>query len=301
MTAGPRIYNLFPPLIGSIEKWTSHLDRIAGMGFDWLFLNPFHQPGFSGSLYAVKDYFQLNPLFRGNSRKVDDALLAEFTAAAARHGLAVMMDLVINHTSKDSVLVHEHPEWFVHEPDGSLHSPRAVDPDNPDKVTVWGDLAAIDYGEPARAEITGYWRSLVRHYIGLGFRGFRADAAYQVPPPVWRDVIAAAREEPEDVIFAAETLGCRLEQVTALHEAGFDYLFNSAKWWDFKAPWLLEQYETLRHIAPTIAFPESHDTERLARELAARGVTAVPEVEAIYRQRYVFAATFSTGLMMPAG
>ena len=141
----------------------------------------------------------------------------------------------------------------------------------------------------------------MRHYIGLGFRGFRADAAYQVPASVWRDIIAAARGEREDIVFAAETLGCRPDQVTALHEAGFDYLFNSAKWWDFKAPWLLDQYETFRHIAPTIAFPESHDTERLAGDFAAGGVTDAGEIEAIYRQRFLFTATFSTGVMMPVG
>jgi starch synthase (maltosyl-transferring) len=309
MALGPRIYNLFPPLIGSIEDWTTQLDRIAEMQFDWLLLNPFHYPGFSGSIYAVKDYFRLNPLFsvsgRSGDRPGDDALLAAFTAAAGQRGLSVMMDLVINHTSKDSILVEQHPEWFAREPDGALRSPRAADPDdpnNPEKVTVWGDLAAIDYDErPARAAITDYWRALARHYIGLGFRGFRADAAYQVPAPVWREIVLAARNERSDVMFAAETLGCRLEQVVALHEAGFDYLFNSAKWWDFKAPWLLEQYETFRHIAPTIAFPESHDTARLAAELIENGVTDAAAIEAVYRQRYLFAATFSGGVMMPVG
>ena len=62
----------------------------------------------------------------------------------------------------------------------------------------------------------------------------------------------------------AETLGCRVEEIAALADAGFDYLFNSVKWWDLKAPWALEQYEMFRHIAPSVGFPESHDTERLA-------------------------------------
>jgi starch synthase (maltosyl-transferring) len=302
MMQGPRIYNLFPPLIGSTERWNSHLDRIADMEFDWLLLNPFHYPGFSGSLYAVKDYARLNPLLRGNTEKPDDMLLAEFTAAAAQRGLAVMMDLVINHTSKDSLLSQQHPDWFARESDGSLRSPRAVNPGDPDKITVWGDLAEIDYSDrPQRQAITDHWQALVKHNLGLGFRGFRADAAYRVPAAVWRDLIAAARAEKADTVFAAETLGCKLEQVTALHEAGFDYLFNSAKWWDFKAPWLLEQYETYRHIAPTVAFPESHDTERLASELATAGVTDAAEIEAIYRQRYLFSATFATGVMMPVG
>ncbi len=39
---GPRIYNLFPPLVGPVREWSAHLDRIAEMGFDWVFVNPFH-------------------------------------------------------------------------------------------------------------------------------------------------------------------------------------------------------------------------------------------------------------------
>ncbi len=302
MAQGPRIYNLFPPLVGPVASWAEHLERIAEMGFDWVFVNPFHYPGFSGSLYAVKDYYRLNPLFRGESQLGDDALLAAFVAEARDHGLSVMMDFVINHTAKDSVLAARHPHWFAHAADGGLLSPRAVDPDDPEKVTVWGDLAEIDYADrSARAEIVAYWQDLARHYAALGIRGFRGDAAYKVPAAVWREVVAAVRAERPDAVFFAETLGCRPEEVTALHDAGFDFIFNSSKWWDFKAPWLIEQYETFRHIAPSIAFPESHDTARLAAELAEGGITEPAAVEAIYRQRYLFAAVFSTGLLMPIG
>src|SRR5690242_14545072 len=117
MSEGLRIYNLFPTLAGTTRKWAEHLPRIAAMGFDTVYVNPFHYPGFSGSLYAVKDYYRLNPMFRGGdgdaSEADDDRLLAGFAAAAAEHGLRVMMDLVVNHTSKDSLLVAEHPDWFV--------------------------------------------------------------------------------------------------------------------------------------------------------------------------------------------
>ncbi len=34
------------------------------MGFDWIYVNPFHYPGFSGSLYAVKDFHRLHPLLQ---------------------------------------------------------------------------------------------------------------------------------------------------------------------------------------------------------------------------------------------
>lgn len=292
MKEGPRIYNLFPPLVGTVKEWEAQLPRIADMAFNWVFLNPVHYPGFSGSLYAVKDYYRLNPLFANDGEQ--DARLREFIGAAEAHGLSVMLDLVINHTAKDSVLVAEHPEWFVHEPDGSVRSPRAVDPDDHTKVTVWGDLAEIDYGpRPERTELLEYWKRLARHYTQLGFHGFRCDAAYKVPGEVWAEIIGAARAEFPATHFFAETLGARLEEVAQLHSAGFDYFFNSAKWWDFHADWLLEQYEMFRHVAPSVAFPESHDTERLAAETDGS--------ESQSRLRYLFAAFFSTGVMMPIG
>jgi starch synthase (maltosyl-transferring) len=300
MTEGLRIYNLFPTLAGSIAEWTAELPRIAAMAFNAVYLNPFHYPGFSGSLYAVKDYYRLNPRFRGTARASDDDLLRGFTAAARGHGLRVVMDLVVNHTAKDSELTARRPEWFARDPDGAIRSPYALDPDDPAKRTVWGDLAELDYRPPHRDKIAGYFTDVVTHYVGLGFAGFRCDAAYKVPAPVWRRLIDAAKAADPDIVFLAENLGARQEEVLALADAGFDYLFNSLKWWDFESPWLLEQYEFYRHIAPSIAFPESHDTERLVTELLGAGFPD-HQIEAQYRQAYAFAAAFSTGIMIPMG
>jgi starch synthase (maltosyl-transferring) len=299
---GLRIYNLFPTLAGSIAEWTAHLPRIAAMAFNTVYLNPFHYPGFSGSLYAVKDYYRLNPRFRGKAPggASDDDLLRGFTAAAREHGLRVMMDLVVNHTAKDSELAARRPNWFARDDHGELQSPFAVDPDDPERRTVWGDLAELDYRPPQRDQIVDYFAELVRHYAGLGFAGFRCDAAYKVPAEAWRRLIDAAKSHDPDLLFCGENLGASAAEVAELADAGFDYLFNSLKWWDFESPWLLEQYEHNRHIAPSIAFPESHDTERLAMELLAAGF-AETAIEPRYRQAYAFAAAFSTGVMMPMG
>ncbi|MGD0473206.1 MAG: maltotransferase domain-containing protein [Candidatus Velthaea sp.] len=299
MSTGPRIYNLFPSLVGPIARWETHVERIAAMNFDWMYLNPLHETGYSGSLYAVKNYYRLNPLFRGTATASDDELIAGFTAAAGAAGISVMMDLVVNHTARDADLTREHPGWYRRAEDGSIESPSANDPANPSDVTVWTDLAELDYRErPQRAEMVAYFSEVVRHYTRLGIAGFRCDAAYKVPSDVWAAYIAAAREIRPDALFAAETLGAPFEDVTRLQPAGFSYLFNSSKWWDFQAGWLLDQYERFRHIAPSIAFPESHDTPRLAAELAGR---TDAQIEAEYRFRYLFAAFFSSGVMMPMG
>ncbi len=291
----PLVYNLFQRLVGPATRWPEHARRAAEMGFNWLYLNPWHYPGFSGSLYAPKEFGRLNPLFLpAGADPASLEPLREALSAIEAAGTRPMMDLVVNHTSKDSPLIKEHPDWYVRDETGEVESPFVVDPDDPEKVTVWGDLAEIDnQNSPDREALWAYWADQVRQGLELGFHGFRCDAAYKVPAELWRYLIEVAREVRPDVEFFAETLGAPVEDVVALRSAGFDYIFNSSKWWNFSEKWALEQHEKFRAIAPSIAFPESHDTERLAAETGGD--------EAVQRQRYAFAAAFSAGVMLPVG
>jgi starch synthase (maltosyl-transferring) len=290
----PLIYNLFPTLVGPPRQWLPHAERARTMGFDWLYLNPFHYPGFSGSLYAVKDYFRLHPLLETPEGGSGLEALVPVIRTIRQGGLTLMMDLVVNHTSKDSPLVEAHPGWYRRDASGAVLSPRAVDPDDPTRYTEWGDLAEIDNEEAEDREgLWAFWEALVHRGLDLGFTGFRCDAAYKVPADLWRRLIGSARKREPAVRFLAENLGCTLEETAALASAGFDYFYNSSKWWDFEAPWALEQHEKFRQVAPSVAFPESHDTPRLAAESGGS--------EAIQRQRYAFAAAFSAGLQLTVG
>ncbi len=293
MGSAPLIYNLFPRYFSSIAAWQDVVPHAARMGFTHIFVNPFHATGFSGSLYAVQDYFALNSsLWNDVGDPSDVTPLKTFTAACEDHGLQVVMDLVINHTAKDSILVDEHPEWFMHDDKGRIVSPGAIDPADDSKVTVWEDLARLDHeGTSDRKGLWEYFDRIVRFYQEMNIRCFRCDAAYQVPSECWTHVIGTAKKRYGETLFMAETLGCRPEQIEALKETGFDYLFNSSKWWQFDEPWCLDQHEQNGLIAPSISFPETHDTERVAAE--------GPGTEEYQRSRYVLAAIFSEGLLMP--
>jgi starch synthase (maltosyl-transferring) len=294
-TSVPIIYNLFPRLAGAMPDWLQHASRVAEMGFNWLYINSIHYPGFSGSLYAVKHHYRINPQFLPpNTEKDDLAVLGQTLRGFKDLGLWPMMDLVINHTSRDCPLISEHPAWYAHDEHGEIVSPFARDPDNPEKVTVWGDLAEIDNaGSSDREGLWAYWAELVKRYLRLGFKGFRCDAAYKIPAALWRYLVEEAASIDREAMFFAETLGCAEEEALALHNAGLHYFFNSSKWWDFVQPWCLAQHERFGKIAPSISFPESHDTTRLAADTGGN--------EAMQRQRYAFAASFSAGLMMPIG
>jgi starch synthase (maltosyl-transferring) len=288
------VYNLFPTLAGPPASWLTDARRARDMGFNWLYLNPFHYPGFSGSLYAIKDYERLHPALdpAGGGTSID--AVAPALAAIRDLGLSAMMDLVINHTARDSRLVTEHPDWYRRDARGQVVSPSAIDPADANKVTVWGDLAEIDNeGAVDREGLWAFWERLVLRGLELGFAGFRCDAAYKVPAALWQRLLRRARALRPGTVFVAETLGCRLEEMQVLGQAGFDYFYNSSKWWDFEAPWCLEQHARFGRVAPSVAFPESHDTERLAAETSGS--------EAIQCQRYAFAAFFSGGVQTTVG
>ena len=273
MTKGIRAYNLYPKLVGSMEMWIKHFDRIRAMNFDWIYINPINYPGFSGSDYAIKNHYHYHPLYvtgkldfenpEANVKK-GNKLLKKVCKEAEKRDMKIMMDLVINHTAFDSSLAKEHPEWYLRTHDGHLKHPGAMDGDN---WVEWKDLAQIDNAHSSdRENLWNYWLEMIFFYMDLGIRGFRCDAAYHVPIALWRFLIPRVREKYPDAIFLGETLGCPPNQVVDIAEAGFDFISNSFRWWDLREQWFVDQNREYSRHAPSITFPENHDTIRCAYE-----------------------------------
>ena len=288
---GPRIYNLFPLLAGPLPRWGTHIERARQMDFNWLFINPIQQSGFSRSLYSIKDYYAIDSRMLEPAGGPPEEQVRAMVGKVRGAGMGLMMDLVINHTALDSPLVREHPEWYRRGPDGRPAHPGTQDGD---RWVTWGDLYEIDNAaSPDRERLWQHWIDLAKMYAAAGFNGFRCDAAYKVPDELWRRLIGEVKQSAPGAMFFAESLGCPFEDTLKLGRAGFDFIFNSSKWWDFTAPWCLLQYRQTSAIVPSISFAESHDTERLAAELSG-------DCEAV-KMRYAFSALFSTGVMMPIG
>ena len=286
------VYNLFPLLAGPFPGWVPHIERAAAMGFDWVFANPVQRPGASGSIYSIADYFELNPaLIEPTDSRSGEDQLRSVLQSARDHGLRAMADLVIDHCAVDSGLVSEHPEWVALDSDGAVIHPSF---EQDGSTVVWADLAQLDHRGTADPDgLYQYCLAVVRHLLGLGFDGFRCDAAYGVPAEFWRRLIADIKDERPLTVFVAETLGCTPWDTAATAAAGFDFVCNSAKWWDFRSHWLLEQRKLIGEQVASIGFPESHDTPRLAEEMHGN-----PNTSKLW---YLFTALFSAGCLMPIG
>ena len=86
--------------VGDLKGITQHLDHVASLGVDGIWLSPFFTSPMKDFGYDVADYCDVDPIF---------GTLADFDALVARAhdlGLKVVIDQVFSHTSD------EHP-WFL--------------------------------------------------------------------------------------------------------------------------------------------------------------------------------------------
>jgi oligo-1,6-glucosidase len=86
--------------MGDLQGIIDHLDHIAGLGVDVIWLSPIYPSPQDDNGYDISDYQGIDPLF--GSLEIFDRLLA----GVHERGIKLVMDLVVNHSSD------EHP-WFV--------------------------------------------------------------------------------------------------------------------------------------------------------------------------------------------
>jgi len=86
--------------VGDLRGVLARLDYLQRLGVDVIWLSPVYLSPMDDNGYDISDYTDIDPLF-GTLADLDD-LIAELHA----RGMALVMDLVVNHTSD------EHP-WFI--------------------------------------------------------------------------------------------------------------------------------------------------------------------------------------------
>lgn len=167
---------------GTFRALEKDLDRIKSLGVDIIWLMPIHpvgeaqRKGTEGSPYAISDYRKVNPKFG----TIED--LQHLADEIHARGMKCIIDVVYNHTSPDSWLVKNHPEYFYEKPEGGRGN----------KVGEWSDIVDLDYSKDRglwdyQIETLKMWAKIID--------GFRCDVAPLVPLDFWLE----AREEVEKV------------------------------------------------------------------------------------------------------
>ena len=159
-------------------------------------IHPIGEKGKKGSLgcpYANRDYRSVNPEY--GTMEEFKALVEEIH----KRGMKCIIDVVYNHTSPDSTLTVEHPEFFYRKSDGSMGN----------RVGDWTDVVDLDYN---CKELWDYQIDSLKMWAGI-VDGFRCDVASLVPVEFWCKAREAVEQVRPGCIWLAETVHSGFSQM----------------------------------------------------------------------------------------
>lgn len=251
------IYEIYPRAFsqqGNFNGITARLDDLKNLGVNMLWLMPIHpigqekKKGTIGSPYAVRDYYGINPDYGTQ----DD--FKKLIAEAHRRGMKVIIDIVANHTSWDSVMM-KNPEFYERDANGKITYPHD-----------WSDVAELNYENP---QLRRYMTDMLKYWIReFDLDGFRCDVAEEVPTDFWENARAELDKIKPDIVMLAE--GHKPELLVKafdfdyswpLHSALTNALQGRGRASDLRAEWENESRAWPR-ASLHMRFSDNHDERR---------------------------------------
>jgi cyclomaltodextrinase len=189
------VYEIFPRNFsqeGDLNAITARLDELKDLGVNILWLMPIHptgekmKKGSIGSPFAVRDFYAINPDYGTTN---DFKRLIE---EAHQRDMKVIVDIVAGQTSWDSVLMEQHPEFYLKDTNG------VIIPPNPG----WTDVAGLNY---ANQDVRRYMIEMMKYWLSdFGVDGFRCDVAPTVPVDFWDEARTELEKINPQVIILAD-------------------------------------------------------------------------------------------------
>ena len=253
---------------GTFRDVEALLPRIAGMGFDVLYLPPIHpigtahrkgknnsvlcQPGEPGVPYGIGSELGGHDAIHPELGTVDD--FKHLIAIAANYGMEVAMDLAIQ-CSPDHPWATEHPDWFKKRPDGTIQYAE-----NPPKK--YQDIYPVYFETDDWQNLWLELKRVLLVWAGWGVRIVRVDNPHTKPFGFWEWVIAEVKRDFPDMLFLAEAF-TKPNVMQQLAKTGFAQSYTYFTWRNSKAE--LQDYLTeltrsdMRHYYRPSFWPTTHD------------------------------------------
>ena len=253
---------------GTFRDVEALLPRIAGMGFDVLYLPPIHpigmahrkgknnsvvcQPGEPGVPYGIGSAEGGHDAIHPELGTVED--FKHLIAIAANYGMEVAMDLAIQ-CSPDHPWAKEHPEWFKKRPDGTIQYAE-----NPPKK--YQDIYPVYFETDDWQNLWNELKRVLLVWASWGVRIVRVDNPHTKPFAFWEWIIAEVKLEFPDMLFLAEAFTKPIV-MQELGKRGFAHSYTYFTWRDTKAE--LQEYMTeltqseMRHYFRPNFWPTTHD------------------------------------------
>jgi starch synthase (maltosyl-transferring) len=231
----PRSASPDPSRHGTFADVELLLPEIAAMGFDILYMPPIHPIG-TAFRKGPNNTASTNPEDEGSPWAIGSpegghkaihpklGTFADFdhlVSSAHANGMEIALDIAFQ-CSPDHPWVKQHPDWFIHRPDGSIQYAE-----NPPKK--YQDIYPLNFES---SDWKGLWDelcSVFQFWIARGVRVFRVDNPHTKALPFWEWCIAEIHSTSPDVIFLAEAF-TRPHVMYSLAKGGFSQSYTYFTW-----------------------------------------------------------------------
>ena len=167
-------------------------------------------------------------------------------------GMHIIIDWVANHTSWDSKLINEHPDWFKKDKKGNIIPP----------VKDWTDVAGLNYEVPA---LRRYMINAMKFWIKeTDIDGFRCDVANMVPTDFWNQARAElVKIKPVFMLAEAEDPALQVNAFDMTYAWDFHFMLNKIAKGDTNALKIDKYYKKdIKNYKPDdyrMLFTSNHD------------------------------------------
>ena len=231
----PRSFATEPGKHGTLKDCEAQLPRIAGMGFDVLYLPPIHpigksfrkgknnnpvcEPDGPGSPWGIGAAEGGHKSIHPELGTLED--FRRFVQRVGDHGLKLALDIAFQ-CSPDHPYVKEHSEWFLHRPDGSIQYAE-----NPPKK--YQDIFPFDFECEDWRSLWQELKSIFEFWMAQGVKIFRVDNPHTKTFAFWEWCVADLKRRDPGVIFLSEAF-TRPKVMYRLAKTGFTQSYNYFPW-----------------------------------------------------------------------
>jgi starch synthase (maltosyl-transferring) len=234
-------YELFPRSTGTdgrhgtFDTAAIALERVAGLGFDVVYLPPIHPIGIQnrkgrnntltpapddpGSPWAIGGPAGGHTAVAPELGTIED--FDRFVRRARELGLEIALDYALQ-CSPDHPWLKEHPDWFFVRPDGTLKYAE-----NPPKK--YQDIYPLNFWCDDREALWNACRDIFLFWIEHGVTTFRVDNPHTKPMAFWEWVIPDVQRRHPEIVFLSEAF-TRPKRMKHLAKLGFTQSYTYFTW-----------------------------------------------------------------------
>ncbi len=229
----------------------NRLDSIKALGVNVIYIMPIYPVG---TLNAVNSPYCIKNLDSVGTEFGTLTDLRNLVDGAHSRNMAIILDFVVNQTSWDHPWITAHPDWYIHNTNGTIS-----------QLGNYADVAALNFADTSMC--TAMINAMRGWVFRANFDGFRCDFADNPPNSFWQKAIASLRSiKTHKLLMLAE--GSRSTNYTS----GFDYNFGFTFYGQIKSIYSSNQSVQLINNLNSSDYTDADSLQQIVRYLTNHDV-----------------------------